>query len=300
MTTKPRRTHYARETSGDVVFGQCNALATFWTRERDAVNCARCKARLKTIDALPFVVEPTPWTPPPPERAEPGQRDLDAIATRAIAESKAGERSGPTFHSLDDALKRYAAVRHDGYASGSASAGHEALATHGCRVQSEGRKVSSTTKQAEGVAEVSRCLSYALNLWAAAFPTTAKDAGALCELTPAKVETLFLLMEVGKPLRDRAKRKAGKREYVPKGGVRSWTPMTPDDIAEETALTAKDARKLRKWCKQHTEAEMMYRGLLREPGRPRSEDPERQASRERHWLWRQDYIEARRQQREVA
>ena len=285
MSKRPR-THYARESQGDQVFAECHALTTRWTRERDDVTCKRCLRELVAFDALPFTPVSVPWVPPPPRAAVMGTRHLTPHAERAIAESKSGKRQRFAFHNLDDALKRYAAVKVDGYSSASASGGTEQLGIMGCMIQTGGGGSSKTTRLAEDIAQISACIQHALSSWHEAHPDS--------ELTTLQVEDLWLLMEVGKPMKERAKRKAGKRDFVPKEGQRAWTPMKPEEVAEESGLHVAVVRKLRRWCTRGVGVELMARKLMGRPPEPvTKEEPTRAARRLKAWRAEDEAVEKR-------
>ena len=290
MTRAPRQHFAVRNSPCGLTVALCGHLTPNATQDREAVTCRLCIRELKASPIPPEVLAPTPWVPPPPKRAEMGQRFLTPHAQRCIEESRAGERKRYTFSSLDDALKQYAAVKVDGYASGSASAGHEALGVMGCRVQSDTRGSSKTTRQAEDIADVSRCIAYALSFWSETHPQSS--------LSMSDVENLFLLLQVGKPMKDRAKRKAGKRVYVPKGGLRAWTPMSIEDAAHETGLTEKMVRALRTWCRKRISVELMARdGLLKKQAAPVFDgDEDRHDRRMAAWLQEHGAVTSRREE----
>lgn len=277
--TRRARTHYADRVSADgLTIALCRQLTPSATRDHDAVTCRVC---LRMLAAVPFapaeLVEAEPWTPPLPKTATLGARDLSPEDERAIRESIAGERQRPVFGSLGQALEALCTVLVDGYASGSAAGSCEALGTMGTMIQTGARGSSTTTRQAESVAEVSIALRCAFSTW--------RDDHAasrhLSLLSTGEAVSAYLCMVVGLPMTDKSERSAGgDRVFKPKRGLRAWSPVSEGDVLEAYGLKVGG---LKKWANRRVLVEMWARGLLAIPARPETtanaDDDDRRMSR---------------------
>ncbi len=276
------KTHYADRDTKVGTLSLCGMLAKAATRDREAVTCRLCLGRLSELPFAPSeMTEDEPWSPPPEMVARVGARHLSDSDHQAIDESIAGEKKRPLFASMGRALEALMVARVDGYSGGSVSGSYEALGSLGTLIQHERRGSSSTTRQAESVAEVDRSLACVFDRWAGDMPRR-------------EAEAAFLLMEVGRPIVDRSERRAGERVYRPRGGMRAWTPMTANELAGPLGVAVPVVGGLRKWARRRLKAELVARGLVAPPMRPVvSEDPDRYDERLRRWTSEMRAIETR-------
>ena len=264
------RQHYAdRNSPCGLTIALCGQLTPNATQDQDTVTCKVCLRRLAALPFAPSELTDTPWTPPPPKTAQPGQSELSPLARKVIADSIAGRHDRPTFGSMDKALELYAACCVDGYAGGSAAGSYEALGAMGTMIQTDGRGSSTTTRQAEEVAQVSKVLEHAFSTWEREHP--------YAEMGKREALAAYLLMRVGLPVLDKSKRNAGIREFRPKGGLRAWAPLKATAVHEASAsrVSVKELGTLKKWANRRIDVEMVARGLVSQPRRPDTQDERR-------------------------
>lgn len=286
--TQPR-THYAARPSDDgLTIAFCNMLTPRATRDLNLVTCRLCK---KKLEALPFTPDLPAWVPPPPGPAKIGRRNLSTADQRAIEDSKRGGKSRPLFRTMHDALRSWAQVQLDGYASGSVSGSYEALGTMGTLIQSAARGSSSTIRQADVKAEVDKVLAHAFGAW--------ESTHADSLFSEADARSLFLAMEVGRPVIQKVRHRSGDREWIAEN-ERAWHPVTATEIAGETGVSIGVIGSLRKWCRRRVRVELMARGLLGVPPRPvTAEDEENHGRRIAHWVRERHAVDVRRGELEV-
>ena len=258
------RIHYAdRETGSGLVVALCGHLpaAHRATRERDAVTCRLCRARLAAVPFAPGeLTEEEPWQPPPPKPMETKDSrwgDMPERVRRLATRGTQRAESRPRWSSVEDAVKHLLSMRIDGYPSPSATASVEAIGTTGTRVQSGRRGSSKAARLAELAAEVDGALTAALDR------ATWPDG-----VTPRVARAAWLAHRFGVPGGVEVWEGRAKREATVAEG--KLVPLTAVEVGRALGLESGDVTVIAHQARRVVHVELAARGLMATPGSMRA------------------------------